>query len=121
MHRDYRLVAVLVGLSLVIAMQSNFTGKVSAVTSTGSVSGVVVDSSYQPFGGVVITVIGTGISTTSNPDGSFYLAGVPSGMQFIDFVGCPAGSYPVITVKKAVYPDQDNPISPAVRMPCVQP
>ena len=156
MHRHYRLAAVLVGLSLVIAIQPNFTakatkkqsdnstvvttvsaspsshlsatgssgGKVSAVSSTGSISGLVTYSSGEPYEGVLVTVVGLGISTLTDGSGSFFLPDVPSGAQFVEISGCshaPTTPYPRITLKVIVYPDQDNPLPAPVRMGCSPP
>ncbi|HEY0242015.1 MAG TPA: SusC/RagA family TonB-linked outer membrane protein [Gemmatimonadaceae bacterium] len=51
---------------------------------TGIIRGRVVDaSSSAPLTGVQITVDGTRLGTQTNSDGSFSVAGVPSGPQFV--------------------------------------
>lgn len=49
--------------------------------STGTVTGVVVDSSGRFLEGAEITVNGTSLLTTSEREGVFQLAGVPAGAQ----------------------------------------
>jgi len=56
------------------------------VEPTGYLFGVATNSATtSPLGGVIITDIASGISTVSNPDGSFVLEGIPEGNRDISY------------------------------------
>lgn len=53
--------------------------------TTGTITGVVRNAANnQPVSGVVITVAGTNLSTTSGADGSYTLSNVPAGAQTLN-------------------------------------
>ena len=56
----------------------------TAQQTTGTITGQVVDSaSRQPLSDVSLVVEGTSIGVTTRVDGSFTIAGVPSGQQVV--------------------------------------
>ena len=67
-----------------LALAGALTGSLAAQTTTGSLSGRVLDASTGKYlEGADITVTGTGLHTTSERGGAFSLAGVPAGDQQI--------------------------------------
>ncbi len=83
-QRRVMVLAVIIGI-LVLALgavnlwKSEFT---SGLRGTGTIKGVAVDNQGQPFVGNIF-VTGTSLTTRTNSDGSFELANVPSGRQFV--------------------------------------
>jgi len=51
---------------------------------TGRIRGKVIGANKRPVRDARVTVWGTGVETTSNPDGEFSLAGLPSGTHTLE-------------------------------------
>ena len=70
----------------------------SALAQTGTVAGTVVDStSGETLPGVNVRVVGTQLGTATSVDGTFEIAGVPTGQQTLEvsFVGYRTKTVPV--------------------------
>lgn len=82
--RRFRIVLLIfllitLGLSFVSLLQ---TKKISTVWGTGSIRGVVLDPHGKPFM-AEIYVLGTDVRSSTNPDGSFTISGIPSGERIL--------------------------------------
>jgi hypothetical protein len=68
------------------------------------IAGVVTDANHQPLGGATVTVRGTQVSTTTEPDGTFVLSDVATGAVTLDVVAPnqPAQSLDVAADRTAV-------------------
>ena len=67
---------------VVLALVAGFlwTMPLGAQEGTGTISGVVIDSTtFQPVSGVNVTIVGTARVTGTGSDGAFTLSGVPVG------------------------------------------
>ena len=72
--------------ALLLFFQLALAGQPAGEPDSGTVSGVVLDSwSSQPLPGVVVTVRGTTLATTTGSDGRYHASGVPPGDQIIIF------------------------------------
>jgi len=58
-----------------------------AVGTTGTVSGIVIDQGGSPVPGVTVTVVGTGLTATTDSLGGFTVAAVPVGAHDVSFEG----------------------------------
>ncbi len=78
-----RWIGFFLALTLLLAVFSLLQqSKTSIVFGTGSIRGVVVTISGDPFQGEIY-ILGTSLATQTAPDGSFYLAGIPSGERVV--------------------------------------
>jgi TonB-linked SusC/RagA family outer membrane protein len=56
------------------------------VAASRTIAGVITDANHQPLAGATVTVRGTQVSATSEPDGTFALSGVATGPVTLDVV-----------------------------------
>ncbi len=102
------------------------TGTVSVRTTQGegvstsvlpvrtSISGFVENTLRQPMSGVTVKVSGSAITTTTSAEGSFVLADVPPGVQFVEVDGGSLQTdppYPMVTLKIGAQANRDNQFS----------
>lgn len=68
-----------------------------AQTATGSLAGKVVGTSGEPLAGAVVSIVGTGLETSSDREGDFYFGLVPAGSHrvTISYLGLPPKEEPV--------------------------
>ncbi len=108
------------------------TGTVRVITPAGegvsanvlpvrtSVSGLVENTGQQPLADVAVKVIGLpGITTRTNAEGTFVLADVPPGPQFIEIDGGSIGvnpPYPRVIMKPTVQSNRDNQFARAISL-----
>ncbi len=84
--------------------------------SQTAISGVVLDNSNQPVPGATLRILGTALTTTSDPQGLFQLAGVPAGTVQLIVDGSTVqrpGSWPQLEFNLTPVPGRNNPL----RMP----
>jgi hypothetical protein len=106
-------------------VEANFAGNTGfPVTFTASgmaagdpaqtkISGVVLDNTNIPIAGVTLSVEGTTLTTQSDPEGQFVLAGVPVGTVKLMADGSTAarpGSWPTLVYELVTVVGQNNTI-----------
>lgn len=106
MHENPNLVAsclsrVKAVMAAVLLLLIVGTGTSFAQGSGRTITGKVLDENNQPMPGVTIIVDGTTTGTMTGPDGTFSLAGVPSGAKVI--VSCIGYTNQVLPEGKTVY------------------
>ncbi len=82
-----------------------------------SISGIVENTSQLPIGGVTIRLSNSNITTTTNSEGSFVLADVPAGSQFVEIDGGTLQTdppYPKVTLKIVAQSNRDNQFSRSI-------
>lgn len=86
MFKSSLTLSVLPWLVAVIASVRLFGQPVPVESETGSISGLVLDSwTGQPLPGVIITIRGTTLATTTSPDGRYQVRFAPPGEQTLVF------------------------------------
>jgi hypothetical protein len=86
MFKSSLTLSVLPWLVAVIASVRLFGQPVPVESETGSISGLVLDSwTGQPLPGVIVTVRGTTLATTTSPDGRYQVRFAPPGEQTLVF------------------------------------
>ena len=106
MHENPNLVAsclsrVKAVMAAVLLLLIVGTGTSFAQGSGRTITGKVLDENNQPMPGVTIIIDGTTTGTMTGPDGTFSLAGVPSGAKVI--VSCIGYTNQVLPEGKTVY------------------
>jgi|GEM_PF-2403736 len=99
------------GTITVKTMQGGEGKSVTVQPVRTSVSGVVEDSALKPLKGVTVRIFGENITTTTNDNGSFVLAGIPSGFQTIEIDGGTVSTtppFPRISLTTLVTAGRDN-------------
>lgn len=106
MHENPKLVASCLSrikavMAAVLLLLIVGTGTSFAQGSGRTITGKVLDENNQPMPGVTIIIDGTTTGTMTGPDGTFSLAGVPSGAKVI--VSCIGYTNQVLPDGKTVY------------------
>ncbi len=104
--------------SLAAGPLASFTASALAAfdPSQTAVSGVVLDNSNQPVVGATIRVLGTALTTATDAQGQFQLAGVPVGSLTLVVDGSTVqapGSWPQLELNLTTVPGRNN----SLRMP----
>jgi uncharacterized protein (TIGR03437 family) len=84
-----------------------------------SISGFIENTARQPLSGVMVRVVGTDISAQTTTEGSFVLADVPTGTQYVDVDGealQTSPPYPKVTLKTITLANRDNQLARPVSL-----
>lgn len=81
-HRDFSIPMLPAGVAASDA--SGESASAQRARSSASLTGTVLDDKGKPLGGALVTIQGTGLSTSSGQDGRFVLSGLPAGTRTLE-------------------------------------
>lgn len=100
MRRSGRVVGVVVTVSVLVLV-----GRPAWASSTGSVSGVVTDTSGNPLDGICVSDSDNAGSAQTDATGHYLLSGIPSGTISVNFMDCQQQVYASASDGGVVVPD----------------
>jgi PKD repeat protein len=91
--------------------------------SQTSVSGIVLDNANTPIEGVAVSLVGTGLSATTDSQGKFSIPGAPVGTVSLLVNGATANSqgktYPVLNFQLTTVAGRDNTLGMPIYLPVI--